>query len=179
MADFKKQNNRVNSKFNRKDFTKKETRRKLNVNEIKERFNSHIVNLALIVKNNAEIRRFTAIGIINHLKREGIINGEHNHISFKWNKFAVTSDGLVNEYKYSELFFINSLIASFTSFSASAQQIIDTFCKIEFNECEGINDVVTNETIEEIVLSNETYIASKMNEITTDEVMNNEDNSSK
>ena len=167
MADFKKQNNftRVNNyKSNRKDFTnRKETKAALkdNVAELKERFGDKVVNLALIIKNNAEIRRFTAIGIINYLKQTGAIDGVTNRVSFKWNKFAVISDGLVCEYKYEEVFIINALVASFTNFSASAQRIIDAYCKSEFNE--GIQTIVKEDAVTEIALNTEQYIVSKMN----------------
>ena len=35
---------------------------------------NHITELALIVKNNAQIRRYTAIGIINYLCQKGEIS---------------------------------------------------------------------------------------------------------
>lgn len=136
------------------------------IDQLKEKYPEHIINIALIVKNNAEIRRFTAIGIINYLKRNNVITSNTNRVSFKWNKFSVISDNLVTEYRYNEQFFINALVASFTNFSASAQRIIDTFCNIENNK--SITENVNAEEVNEIVNSNEEYISSKINAIEVD-----------
>lgn len=117
---------------------------------------AHIVNVALIIKNNAEIRRFTAIGILNYLLQKGEINGDHRYVTFKWNKFAVKCNGLMREYSYSEPFFLNALVASFSSFSASAQRIIDTFCHKEMSV--SINKAVDKDEVATISELNEEYI---------------------
>lgn len=127
----------------------------------KERFDpmnnypEHIVQIALIIKNNAEIRRFTAIGIINYLLQKGEIKGEKRYVSFKWNKFSVSCDGLKREYFYNESFFLNALVAAFTSFSASAQRTIDKFCKVELKH--NIQDACDQNEINNIVDMNENY----------------------
>lgn len=115
----------------------------------------HIVNLALIIKNNAEIRRFTALGILNYLLQKGEINGKSRYVNFKYNKFAVSCDGLMREYLYTEPFFINALIAAFSSFSASAQRTINIFCEKEINK--GLTDVASTKEVEDIVALNEEY----------------------
>lgn len=115
----------------------------------------HIVQIALIIKNNAEIRRFTAIGIINYLLQKGDIKGEKRYVSFKWNKFSVSCDGLKREYFYNETFFLNALVAAFTSFSASAQRTIDKFCKVELKH--NIEDACDQNEINSIVDMNENY----------------------
>ena len=158
--EFKKDFKKSFNKDYRKDYRK--PLKVGGVNQLKEKFPEHIINLALLVKNNAEIRRFTAIGIINHLKKIGVITAEKNHISFKWNKFAVISNGLTSEYLYSEPFFIKALIASFTNFSASAQRIINQFLFIEEND--DISSIKEDE-ISEIVNSNEQYVIQKNNDI--------------
>lgn len=112
-------------------------------------FPEHIVQLALIIKNNAEIRRFTALGILNYLLQKGEIQGDKRYVSFKWNKFAVKANGLMREYPYTEPFFINALVAAFTSFSASAQRTIDIFCHKEMSV--GIDKAVDQEEVDEIV----------------------------
>ena len=118
----------------------------------------HIVNIALIIRNNAEIRRFTALGIINYLSQKGEIKGKKNYVSFKFNKFSVKSDGLAREYFYTEGFFLNALVASFASFSASAQRTIDKFIRTELNST--IHDTVDSKDVEEIVNSVSNNIAS-------------------
>lgn len=115
----------------------------------------HIVAIALIIKNNAEIRRFTALGILNYLLQKGEIKGDNRYVSFKWNKFAVKCNGLMREYSYTEPFFINALVASFNSFSASAQRTIDAFCHKEMSV--SINKAVDKEEVETITALNEEY----------------------
>lgn len=115
----------------------------------------HIVAVALIIKNNAEIRRFTALGILNYLLQKGEIKGDKRYVSFKWNKFAVKANGLMREFSYNEPFFLNALVAAFASFSASAQRTIDAFCKKEMSV--GIIKAVDQEEVDNIAALNEEY----------------------
>lgn len=115
----------------------------------------HVVAIAFIIKNNAEIRRFTALGILNYLLQKGEIKGTNRYVSFKWNKFAVKCDGLIREYFYTEPFFINALVASFNSFSAYAQRTIDAFCHKEMSI--NFNKAVDKEEVESITALNEEY----------------------
>lgn len=118
-------------------------------------FPEHIVQIALLIKNNAEIRRFTALGVLNYLLQKGEIRGDKRYVSFKWNKFAVKANGLMREYSYNEPFFLNALVAAFSSFSASAQRTIDTFCKKEMSI--GIAKAVDQEEVDNIAALNEQY----------------------
>lgn len=97
-----------------------------------EKFGKETVELALIVKNNAEIRRFTSKNIIAHLIEEKKATVEDKiHVEFLWNKFKVTknvnNNNLSTEYLYTENFFIKSLIKSFEQFSESASSTIAAF----------------------------------------------------
>ena len=101
---------------------------------------NHVTELALIVKNNAQIRRYTAIAIINYLCQKGEINkisaeeqakGKGNYVNFLWDKFTVKSNGLSRDYRYTEKFFITALIGSFTSFAANSKEVIINFLKEE------------------------------------------------
>lgn len=94
----------------------------------------HMMNIARLIKNNAEIRRFTSLGILNYLLQKGEIKGGKRFVSFKWNKFVVKYDNLIKEYSYTEAFFLNCLVASFASFSSSAQKTIDVFTRKELNQ---------------------------------------------
>lgn len=127
-----------NPKF-KKPFKKK------GIPEVANRYPQHFVEIALIIKNNAEIRRFTALGIINYLLQKEKIKGEKKYVKFLWNKFSINVDGLSREYSYTEPFFLNCLVASFASFSANAQRTINNFIVNE-----SVNGV-TNEEIQEIV----------------------------
>lgn len=93
----------------------------------------HIVKLVNLVKSNSDIRRYTSLGIINYLSQKGNIGEAKGYVSFDWTKFSVTNRGLRTEYRYTEVFFINCLIASFTSFANAAQKIIGEFCSKEFD----------------------------------------------
>lgn len=135
--------------------TTKNKKKKDSIPPVVSNFPEHIVQIALLLKNNAEIRRFTALGVLNYLLQKGEIAGEKRYVSFKWNKFAVKCDGLMREYFYSEPFFLNALVAAFSSFSASAQRTINNFCRKEMSV--GIDKAVDQEEVNNIAALNEHY----------------------
>lgn len=94
----------------------------------------HILEVVFIIKFNAEIRRFTAKGIINTLFTRDEIKTKRPYIKFLWNKFVINTNGLNHEYNYNETFFINSLIASFQCFAEIAQEAINKFCSEELSD---------------------------------------------
>lgn len=98
----------------------------------------HVLEVAYIVKDNAAIRRFTSLNILNYLIQTGRIkkDGKGNYVKFLWNKFRVSSDGLTNEYLYSEQFFIKALAGAFGQFASSAQDTIAIFM-----DKEGVGDL--------------------------------------
>lgn len=97
------------------------------------KFGKPTIDIALLIRNNAEIRRFTSLAIINYLTQKGEIKGDAKYVQFKWNKFAVKSGGLTKEFFYTEKFFINAFVASFISVSNFASKIIGIFCAKEMN----------------------------------------------
>lgn len=125
-----------------------------------DRYPEHITNLVLLMKNNAEIRRFTALGIINRLTQTGVIGEGKKYVTFRWNKFTVYVNGFGCDYAYSEKFFLESLVASFVSFSNAAQRIINIFCKEELKL--SIGDSVDTEEIDNIIKNNEEHIDSQI-----------------
>lgn len=141
--------------------TQGKQQKKNGIPPVANRYPEHVVQIALLIKNNAEIRRFTALGILNYLLQKGEINGNSRYVSFKWNKFAVKANGLMREYSYNEPFFLNALVAAFSSFSASAQRTIDHFCKQEMSV--GIAKAVDQDAVNDIVELNEQYQDSKEN----------------
>ena len=144
-------------RFTRKPFKKPYNREKNadGLPAVVDNFPKHVVGIALLIKNNAEIRRFTALGILNYLLQKGEIAGDHRYVTFKWNKFAVKANNLMREYSYNEPFFLNALVAAFSSFSASAQRIIDEFCRQEMSI--GLNKAVDQDEVNDIVALNEQY----------------------
>lgn len=109
-----------------------------------DNYPKHQIDLAVIILQNAEIRRFTALGIINYLTQKGEINGNSKYVSFQYDKFAVKIDGLSREFRYTEKFFINCLLAAFTSFANSAAKTINTFINKEiedYNQQENVDEI--------------------------------------
>jgi len=93
----------------------------------------HILEIAYIPKDNAAIRRYTSLNILNHLAQTGVIrkDGKGNFVKFLWNKFRVSSDGIIKEYSYREQFFLTALISAFSQFASNAQETIATFMEKE------------------------------------------------
>ena len=89
----------------------------------------HIIEIAYIVKDNAAIRRFTSLNILNHLIQIGRLSSDSGgmYVNFLWNKFQVTADGLKNQYSYKEKFFLESLSKAVGQFEQSIQDTIKNF----------------------------------------------------
>lgn len=155
-----------NANVKNKTFRKKKTREDM-IPSYAKKFPEHIKDIALLIHNNAEIKRFTALGILNYLTQKGEIKGSKKYVVFKWNKFAVRYDGLTREYFYTEPFFLNALVASFSNFSASAQRIIDQFARKEMSV--GIDKAVDSAEVNEIVFLNEADVENKNTAVVDEE----------
>lgn len=116
----------------------------------------HIARVSVLLINNAELRRFTAIAIRNYLLQKGIAKPGNVYVKFGASKFSVINNGLVSQYHYTEQFFLNALVAAFPSFAASANRAIDNLCKIEL--AKSTNEVVDKEVVEQIVEDNKLHI---------------------
>lgn len=113
-----------------------------------DKYGKEAVEVSLIVKNNAEIRRFTSKNIIDHLAKDNDDlrrDGKEPHVEFLWNKFIVSKKlGNTNisiEYPFTEVFFINALAKSFEQFSANASKTMAAFI--------SVNDIEISEEPEE------------------------------
>lgn len=102
--------------------------------EALDKYPAHIIDIYMILRNNAEIRHYCSLGILNYLMQKGIIKGAKRYVAFKYNKFTVICDDLHQEFRYSEAFFLNALVASFASFANAASKTIDNFTKMELNK---------------------------------------------
>lgn len=121
-----------------------------NPNNVEDAFKvypEHIVKLVNLVKSNSDIRRYTSLGILNYLFQKNIIEEAKGYVTFNWTKFRVVNRGLSVEYRYTESFFLNCLIASFTSFANAAQKIIGVFCSNEFEEAFKEDKAIMNGAI--------------------------------
>lgn len=116
---------------------------------LRKKYGDEMINLVLLCRNNSEIRRFTSYGIINFLYQKGEIKEPKGYVTFFWNKFSVKCAGLNREFSYTEAFFINCLVASFTSFATSATKIIEVFCKKEIMMT--LKKVKNDDLIEEMI----------------------------
>ena len=120
--------------------TPKKPNYKKNIDNIPE----HIKNLVLLLKNNSEIRRFTALGLKNALiKNKTITKEDKFYVNFYFNKFAVIVNGLKTEYHYNNQLFIDCLVAAFPAFAQNAIDIINHYCEIENSEynIENVNNI--------------------------------------
>lgn len=116
----------------------------------------HIARVSVLLINNAELRRFTAIAIRNYLLQKEIVKPGNVYVKFGASKFSVINNGLVSQYHYTEQFFLNALVAAFPSFAASANRAIDNLCEIEL--AKSTSEVVDKEVVEQIVEDNKLHI---------------------
>lgn len=126
----------------------------------------HIARVSVLLINNAELRRFTAIAIRNYLLQKDIVEPGNVYIKFGAAKFTVHNNGLVSQYRYTEKFFLNALVAAFPSFAASANRAIDNLCQIELEKC--TDEVVDNAAVAAIVEDNKLHIDQQPENVSTD-----------
>ena len=144
--------------FKGKDFKRK----RLSISPNAKFHPEHLVNLVVILKHNAEIARFTGIGVLNYLYQKKEIPTNKGYVDYLWDKFVVHYNGLKREFRYSEDFFIKCLVASFTSFAANAEKIINTFCNEEFDK--SISTIATKDDVDSIIADTFNHINNKANE---------------
>lgn len=154
MGNIKPKGNGVNNKVNH-SFKSQSDRDK----EASEKYPEHIMALYFILRNNAEIRRFCSIGIINYLLQKNEIKGKKRYVQFLYTKFVVRVDGINKEYSYTEPFFINCLVASFASFANNAQISINEFVELEVDKADE-NDI-NNDNINSIISMNRNSVHNK------------------
>lgn len=115
-----------------------------------EKVPEHIRNIVYVLNNNAEIRRFTSLAMINTLRTSNVISeNDKVYIKFGINKFSIIINGLAQEQHYNNNFFIDAFSASFAAFARSAQKLINTFCEVENREINEEEIVETAKAIED------------------------------
>lgn len=124
--------------------------RKLTLKDKLEKVPEHIRNIVYVLNNNAEIRRFTSLAMINTLRTSNVISETDKvYIKFGINKFSIIINGLAQEQHYNNNFFIEAFSASFAAFARSAQKLINTFCEVENREINEEEIVETAKAIED------------------------------
>lgn len=124
--------------------------RRAKLQRVIENTPEHTRNLVYLVKNNAEIRRFTALSIINMMKQKNMIDKDAKcYVSFLFNKYSVNVNGLRQEFTYNNDIFIKSLAAAFPAFAYNAEKVINEYLKVENQKLDSneIADIV--ETIKD------------------------------
>ena len=124
--------------------------RKPTIKDKLEKVPEHIRNIIYVLNNNAEIRRFTSLAMINTLRTANAISETDKvYIKFGINKFSIIVNGLAQEQHYNNNFFIEAFSASFAAFAKSAQKLINTFCEVENRELNEEEIVETAKAIED------------------------------
>ena len=118
------------------------------VEDALKQYPAHLVKLVNLVKSNSDIRRYTSLGILNYLWQKGLINSTNGYVKFTWSKFSVIINGTRVDYSYTESFFLNCLIASFTSFANAANKIVKVFCSKELGKGFVEDELVTKVAVE-------------------------------
>lgn len=113
----------------------------------------HIVRMIRVLHANADIRRYTALGIVKRLIAAGKITEEGNYVRFRWDKYTVSSKGINTDYRYTEKVFLESFVGSFGILTSVASKSLDNFCKIEFDNLADkvLDDKEIDKTSEEII----------------------------
>ncbi len=82
-----------------------------------------------IVKYNANIKRHTALNIINTFVEDGFIpNGNGAFVDFQWNKYTVKHDGITKEYNYDKTF-VTALVKAHEDMAKDNTKSIAAFVK--------------------------------------------------
>ena len=83
-----------------------------------------------IVKYNANIKRHTALNIINRFVEDGFIdNAKGAFVDFNWQKYSVRHNGVTKEYPYDKTF-VEALVKAHEDVANDSSKYIKTF--IEF-----------------------------------------------
>lgn len=130
----------------KKRFTKPRfNNRKVRVQKALDKTPEHLKNLVYLLLNNAEIRRFTALGIINIMKQKQIVPADAScYVNFNVTKYSISVNGFKQEHSYNNNIFVTALCASFPSFAYNANKIIETFINVE-------NSVIDESAITDVV----------------------------
>ena len=106
----------------------------------------HLVKIALLIKNNAEFRRMISLAIKLDLVKNKVCKEEDKvYISYFWNKYAVSINGLKREEFYSNKEFANCFSVAINLFNNYVLGILDTYLNEEF----GGSDVIDYNNVEE------------------------------
>lgn len=113
----------------------------------------HLKNIVYLIRNNAEIRHYTSLAMIQLLKKEDKnLVDKKIFIKFLDKKYAVCYDGLNFEYRYNNDIFVTALAASFPVFAATASKTINEFITEESISISNEEIDTLSNTLTEVIL---------------------------
>lgn len=93
------------------------------------------VKIALLIKNNAEFRRMISLAIrINLIKTGACTKEDKVYISYYWNKYAVSVNGLKTEQFFTAQTFLNAFAVANNCFSSYAISLLEKHMTNQFNQ---------------------------------------------
>lgn len=93
------------------------------------------VKLALLIKNNAEFRRLISLAIRINLIKKGMCTKEDKvYISYYWNKYAVSINGLKTEQFFTSQEFINAFAVANNCFITYATSLLEKHMSNQFGQ---------------------------------------------
>ena len=93
------------------------------------------VKIALLIKNNAEFRRMISLAIrINLIKNEKCTKEYKVYISYYWNKYAVSINGLKQENFFNSQEFLNAFAVANNCFSSYAINLLEKHMSNQFGQ---------------------------------------------
>lgn len=88
-----------------------------------------IQNVVKIVKYNANIKRHTALNILNIFVEDGFIpDSKGAFVDFMWDKYTVKHNNITKEYKYDKTF-VEALVKAHEDVAKDSAEAINKFVK--------------------------------------------------
>lgn len=86
-------------------------------------------NVIKIIKYNANIKRHTALNIINTFVEDGFIpDSKGAFVDFMWDKYTVKQNGVTKEYQYDKTF-VEALVKAHEDVAKDSAIVINAFVK--------------------------------------------------
>lgn len=93
------------------------------------------VKIALLIKNNAEFRRMISLAIRINLIKEGVCTKEDKvFITYLWNKYAVSINGLKTEQFFTSQQFLNAFATANNCFTNYALNLLEKHMSNQFGQ---------------------------------------------
>ena len=88
-----------------------------------------IQNVVKIVRYNANIKRHTALNILNTFVEDGFIpDAKGAFVDFMWDKYTVKHNNIIKEYQYDKTF-VTALVKAHEDVAKDSASAINTFVK--------------------------------------------------